>query len=134
MVSDTHVQCIQRENSLALVCPSYDTYYVHMYDRLCDGIGIDQIGVKGEDLATFFLFVLEKLGRGVRGDSGGRIGHPEIYIYIFNSSSRKLPINTHRVVVRTVMKLLPVYCTSYSDMCVGCWVVEARDDRQTQNH
>ena len=87
MVSDTHVQCIQRDNSLALVCPSYDTYYVHMYDRLCDGIGIDQIGVKGEDLATFFLFVLEKFGRGVRGDSGGgsgRIGHDiSIYLYIY---------------------------------------------------
>ena len=58
--------------------------YVHVY-CLRDGIGIDQIGIEGEDLATFFLFILEKLGRGgVRGSSSsGRIGHAEIYICLY---------------------------------------------------
>ena len=59
--------------------------YVHVY-CLCDGISIDQIGIEGEDLATFFLFVLEKLGRGVRGSSSsGRIGHAEIYICLYST-------------------------------------------------
>ena len=78
---------VYKGTTLSLSYVHHDTYYVHMYDRLCDGIGIDQIGIKGEDLATFFLFVLEKLGCGVRGDSGGgsgRIGHDiSIYLYIY---------------------------------------------------